>query len=312
MEVDVEHRLGCQWGQVDLRSASSRSAGNAVARLGVYSASVEVEVEVELVPVGRGARAQLEEFGGAGQPAERDRPELVGGGVGVAGREDFGDPGHGGLDPDRVAGLDPGDQGPQPVLVGARGGHVAASAFGLDPLVVQGGVGLDDLRLGDREHPATGLGGRSPAPPPGPPARPGRRAGAGTASRPGGRLELGLPGAAGRPGRRQPVDQVQGVGGRVHRRGHPGAAGQRDLTQTEVLHPRVCPRRRAGPAHPADATGSPECRAAHARAPPGRGPRPADAPAPRRRGSQQATRVQIQQVVVHGTNARRGHRQSGA
>jgi hypothetical protein len=35
----------------------------------------------------------------------------------------------------------------------------AAAALGLTALVVQGGVGFDDLGLGDLQHPAGGLAG---------------------------------------------------------------------------------------------------------------------------------------------------------
>ena len=128
--------------------------------------ALEVRLGVGLgvgVGVGGGVFEQEgEELGGAGEPAERDGAELVGAGVGVAGRDDLADAVHDGVHGGRVAGFESGDEGAQAVLIGAAEADVAAPAFGFAPLVVQLGVGLDDLGLGDREDPAGGLGGDHP------------------------------------------------------------------------------------------------------------------------------------------------------
>jgi hypothetical protein len=100
---------------------------------------------------------QGEQLGGTGQPAEGDRAHLVGSGVGVARSQDLGDPSDSGLHPHRVAGLDAGDHRAEAVLVGPARGDVAAAELGLDLLLVPRGVGLDDLGLGDGEHPSTRL-----------------------------------------------------------------------------------------------------------------------------------------------------------
>ena len=105
---------------------------------------------------------QREQLGGSRQPPERDRAELIGAGLRMPWGDDLDDPRQGRLDPHDVAGLAAGDHGAQAELVGARGGHVAPAAFGLDPGLVQLRVGLDDLGLGDLQHPAPGLVGDHP------------------------------------------------------------------------------------------------------------------------------------------------------
>ena len=52
---------------------------------------------------------ELEEFGGAGQPPERHRPDFIHARVGHRRFEDVGDPGDDGVDIDRVACLHAGD-----------------------------------------------------------------------------------------------------------------------------------------------------------------------------------------------------------
>ena len=99
-------------------------------------------------------------------------------------------------------------------------------------------VGLDDLGLRDREDPATGLAPDDPGDGFVDEADPVGGQVAGELGDPPGDLELGLAGAAQVPHLRQPVDQVQHIGERVAGRGDPGASGQRDLTEAELLHPR--------------------------------------------------------------------------
>ena len=289
------------------RRASSRSAGNAVARDGDTSG-----LEVELFLGVAALQEQLEELGGAGQPAERDRPQLVRRSVRVAWGDDLGDPGHGGLDPDRVTGLDPADHGAQPELVGARGRDVAAAAFGLDAFVVQGRVGLDDLGLGHGEDPAGGLAADDPGHRPvHDPDR--RRAGGGTASRPGAR-------GRGRPRRSGTAPRRPGAGAsdpgcprsrsgspslRPHARArsHPGTAPA----------PTACPHHRPAPAGRTDPS-------AHRNATPptaastssSRTSAESTSPHRLRRSSQQARRVEVGQVVVHEGDARGDHRQPEA
>ena len=281
------------------RSASSRSAGNAVARDGAPPGRSRSRVFL-LVAV---LEQQLEELGGAGQPPERDRPDLVRGGVGVTRGEDLGDPGHGGLDPDRVPGLDAGDHGAQPVLVGPRRGHVTPAAFGLDPLLVQGRVGLDDLGLRHRQHPAGGLPADDPRHRPVHDADPVGRQVPGQLRHPPRHIDIGL------AGRRRPPRSAGGGGsGPGCRRSRcrsppPRSAGQRDLTQAQLLH-------RGVPSPPSWTSRSQllgGLRGVH------RGPLrqhlqvadlgPSTSPHRVRRGSQQATRVEVGQVVVHETNA---------
>ncbi len=103
VEVDVEHRLGGQRRQVHVAERIEqvcRECGGAAG------------IEVQLLLLVAVLQQQREQLGGPGQPAERDRPQLVGTGLGVARRQDLGHPGDDGLDPDRVAGLDAGDDRP--------------------------------------------------------------------------------------------------------------------------------------------------------------------------------------------------------
>ena len=71
--------------------------------------------------------------------------------------DDLGDSGDGGIDPHCVTRFDSGDQSAQAVLVGAGEPDIAAESLGFGKLFVQVRIGLDDLGLGDREHPAAGL-----------------------------------------------------------------------------------------------------------------------------------------------------------
>ena len=105
---------------------------------------------------------EREQLSGPREPAEREGAELVGAGVGVEGFDDLRDAVDGGVDGDGVAGLELGDEGAQAVLVGAAEAEVAASALGLAPLLMEVGVGLDDLGLGDLEHPSGRLAGDHP------------------------------------------------------------------------------------------------------------------------------------------------------
>jgi len=135
-------------------SASRTASGTAVARDG----SALVVEECGLLVL----QQQGEQFGRSGEPPERDRPELVGGRVGVAWGDDLGDPGQGGVDPVGVTSGDAGDHGPQAVLVGARGGDVPPAALLFGALLMQCRVGLDDLRLRHGEDPAARLAGDDP------------------------------------------------------------------------------------------------------------------------------------------------------
>ncbi len=91
----------------------------------------------------------------AGEPAEGDRAQLVAGGaLGVVGGDEVGDPLEQGVDPHRVARRDAGDDVAQTLLVGLREGDVATAALGLGLGGMGGRVGLDDLGLGDGQHPA--------------------------------------------------------------------------------------------------------------------------------------------------------------
>ncbi|GAB3773067.1 hypothetical protein GCM10028867_07210 [Nocardioides pacificus] len=191
-----------------------------------------------LVFVLGGFEEELEEFGGASQPAERLGAEQVAASVGVAGGEDVGDAVHGGVDPGGVAGGDPGDHVAQAGGVGAGQGHVAPCLFGRDPFGVRGGVGLDDLGRADRQHPRGRLGGHT-----------GRDRGidqthdrvrelAGQGRDLAHQPLLHGPGGEPGPGQRQAVAQVEDVGGDLARRQRVALAGYRELTQGELTHPR--------------------------------------------------------------------------
>ena len=75
----------------------------------------------------------------------------------MRGRDDLGDAHKGRLHPDRVARRDARDDGAEAELVGATHADIATGPLGLDSLVVELGVGLDDLRLGDSKHATAGL-----------------------------------------------------------------------------------------------------------------------------------------------------------
>ena len=179
---------------------------------------------------------ELQQLGGPGEEPERDRPQLVGAGVRVARRDDVGHPLHGRADPDGVTGLDPRDHRAQAELVGAAEADVAPGALGLGALVVESGIRLDDRGLGNREDPSAGLVGDDA-----------RHGGVHDADAVGGEVarqprhaardeHLGIAGAQHRPGPGEPVLEVEHVGQSVARRGHTGAAGERDLAEAEVLH----------------------------------------------------------------------------
>lgn len=95
-----------------------------------------------------------------GEPAERHGAELVPRRlrrevrhqIGADGK-DVGHPVDRGVDPGRVAGLDPGDDVPKAMLIAPAETHRTAAALGLEPLAVPRPVGLDHLRLGDLQHP---------------------------------------------------------------------------------------------------------------------------------------------------------------
>ena len=246
MEVDVEHDLRCEWGEVDVAECVEEVGGEGEAtRRSLRLVGVEVEVGSRSrsrlgVGVGLGSgvlQQQGEELGGAGEPSEGEGAELVGAGVGVAGREDLADPVHDGVHGDRVAGFESGDEGAQSVLVRAAEADVAAPALRFAPFVVQLGVGLDDLGLGDCEDAPGRLGGDHPG-------DGGVDDGdlvdfqvTGQLRDAAGDPRLALAASSHGPGQRQPVLQVENVGERVTRGHHPGAAGQRDLAQAEVLNP---------------------------------------------------------------------------
>ena len=178
---------------------------------------------------------QGEELGGAGEPPEGEGTELVGAGVRVEGLDDLPDAVDDGVDGDRVAGLEARDEDAQAVLVGAAETDVAPAPLGLAPLLVQFGVGLDDLRLGDLEDPTDGFGGDESGdcavddvdPVGGQVARELRH--------PTRDPDLAFATTADRPGEREPVLEVEDVGEHVAGRGHTGTAGERDLAEAEVL-----------------------------------------------------------------------------
>ena len=241
VEVDVQHDLGCERGEVDVAEGVEEVGGESEGtrrRRRFDVRLVEVEVEVQLgVGLGGGVLQEKgQELGGAGEPPEREGAELVGAGVGVAGRDDLADPVHDGVHGDRVACLESGDEGAQSVLIRPSEPDVAAKALRLAPLVVQLGVGLDHLGLGDREDASGGLGGDH--------ARHGGvhdidlvdRQVAGELGDAPGHPCLALAAPRHRPGQRQPMLQVEDVGERVTRSHHSGAAGQGYLAQAEVLH----------------------------------------------------------------------------
>ena len=190
-----------------------------------------------------GLEEQGEQLGGAGQPPERQRAELVaadlgrglGAQLGAAGQH-VGDPVQHRVHPDRVAGLDPGDHQPQPVLVAARQGHVPAAALLLEPRPVRGPVDLDHLGLGQLDHlrrrlPHDRLGHRGVHH-----RRRCRRQPTGQHRDLAGHPHLGPQRPHLRPGQRQPVPQVERVrhqrpgGQRVH------PAGDAELGEAQVLH----------------------------------------------------------------------------
>lgn len=179
------------------------------------------------------------ELGRAGQPAEREGAEQVGGCPVVLrpGGEDLGDPGDRRVDPGGVTAGDPGDHGAQPDRVGPGQGDMAPVLLGAAALLMGGPVGLDDLGLGDRDHPRRRL--------------PGDRPGHGVVDQadhvdrqvPGHRRDLarqpriGLQRQDHRPRARQPVLQVEDVSG--HRPGGEGvdAAGDAELAQRQLPDP---------------------------------------------------------------------------
>ena len=128
MEVDVENSLGGQRREVDLAQGVDQVRGERR-----RSAGLEVQLFLLIAVLDQ----QPEQLRRAGQPAERDRAQLLGGGVRVQRRDDLRDAGHDGLDPHDVTGLAAGDEGAQPELVGARGRHVAPASLGLHALVVE-------------------------------------------------------------------------------------------------------------------------------------------------------------------------------
>ena len=259
---------------------------------------------------------QGEELGGAGEPPERECAELVGAGVGVTGRDDLADAVHDRVDGDRVAGFESGDEGAQSVLIGPAEPEVAPSALCLAPLVVQLGVGLDDLRFGDGED-ASGCFGRD---------HPGDRGvhdvdrvGVQVAGEPGdapSHPHLALTAAGHGPGQREPVLEVEDVGEHVAGGGDAGTAGQRDLAETEVLHPwRALPTHL--PQHVADtsrdmAVGALGRVGGVDRRPCREQLEPMHLGEPGRslglgRGGQEAFRVEVDEVGVHASNASRDH-----
>ena len=219
--------VGARQDRSAVRRASSRSAGNASAL------QFGVRLEQGLLGV---LQQQPQQVGGPGQPAERLGSGLVPAQLGVLGGEDLGDPGDRGVDPDRVAGADPGDHGAQPGLVGAGQGDVAARSFVGARCGVEVGVGLDDLASATSmirpaaSVPIIGAIAASTTP---------TRSGRQVARQLGdlaGHPHLGLPALAGRARPGEPVDQVEHVGDRIAGGHHPGAAGHRDLAEAEVLH----------------------------------------------------------------------------
>ena len=160
-----------------------------------------------------GCQEQLEDLGGAGQPAQGDRAELVAAGLGVAVGDQVGDPVDHGVDPDRVAGGRRGRSG-----AAARTRRSGTARRSVAAVVPRPGP------RGRRGRPGSPWPRRSPAPDPVPhrraPRRPRHRRG--PPDRPAARRESrailrGQPHRAGqllgaRPDLRQPVDQVQHVG----------------------------------------------------------------------------------------------------
>ncbi len=192
-----------------------------------------------LVEVTVAAREQVEQLGGAGEPAERLGPQDVTGGVTrEAPREEVGDALDHGVDPDGVACPHSRDEVAQAELVGLRERDVAPLLLLLQQARVAGRVGLDDLGPDDLDQPAGGdlgqvVGERGvddhDAELVERPAEDG-----GLACQPGLEVEL-LDGA---PPPWQAVAQVEGVGD--HRTGGVvvDAAGDRQLGEAELLHQR--------------------------------------------------------------------------
>ena len=202
------------------------------------STHLEVELQVQLgLGLGAGVLEQQgEELGGSGEPPEGEGAELVGAGVGVAGGQDLPDPVHDRVHRDGVAGLEAGDEGAEAVLVGAAEADVPAAAFGLAPLFVEVGVGLDDLGFGDLEHPSDAFGGDEPGHGGVDDVDPVGGQVAGELRDPAGDPDLALPAPGDGPGEREAVLEVEDVGEHVAGRGHAGAAGEGDLAEAEVLH----------------------------------------------------------------------------
>ena len=178
---------------------------------------------------------ELQQLGGPGQEPEGDRAQLVVARVRVERREDLGDALHGRVDPDRIPGLDPRDDRTEAELVGAAEADVASGALGLGALVVEVGVGLDDLGLGDGEDPTARLVGDDPRDGRVDDPDPVEGQVTGQPRDAASDVDLGLAGAQHRPRPGESVLQVQHVGEGIARRGHPGAAGQCDLPEAEVL-----------------------------------------------------------------------------
>ena len=161
VQVDAEHDLGCERGQVEPtkgveevgregeRARRRRRLGLVVVESGV-GRWVVVRVGV--------LQEQGEELGGAREPAEGQGAELVGAGPGMPRRDDLAHPVDDRVDGGSVAGLEAGDQGAQAELIGAAQADVAPAPLRLAPLLVERGVGLDDLGLRDLEDPTDRLG----------------------------------------------------------------------------------------------------------------------------------------------------------
>jgi hypothetical protein len=114
-------------------------------------ADVDVEHGLASTSLGGGrlvatSGEQLEQLGGAGQPAEGDRPQLVAAGVlRMAGRDEVGDPLQHRVDPDGVTRSHAGDDVAEAVLVGLGQCDVAPAALSVCPGCMGDGVCLDDL-----------------------------------------------------------------------------------------------------------------------------------------------------------------------
>ncbi|GAA1477328.1 hypothetical protein GCM10009623_17740 [Nocardioides aestuarii] len=196
---------------------------------------VGVGVVVVLVVVDE----ELDQLGGAGEPAEGAGAELVAVVVvTVLDGQDVGDPVDHRVDPDRVAGVDAGDDGPQPELISAGQRDVAAVLLGLAAHGVGLGVGLDDLGGRDLQHRGGGVAGDRCRHGPVDDPDGGRRECTGEGGDLAGHPRLAVAGLDHGPHAREAVLEVEGVGGQRPGGQGVGLARHRQLRQRVLPHGR--------------------------------------------------------------------------